>query len=208
MAGVHDLALFVLSGLLLNITPGPDTLYIVGRSAGEGARAGAVAALGIGTGCCIHMLAAAIGLSAVLLASATAFTVVKLLGAAYLVYIGVALLRSRVAAEAPRPAAAAPLPRVFLQGLLTNVLNPKVALFFVAFLPQFVVPDAPHQFAALLLLGLIFNVNGTIWNLLVAALAARGRIALGRRGGANWIARVTGSLLVVLGVRLAFISPP
>lgn len=208
MAGVHDLALFVLSGLLLNITPGPDTLYIVGRSAAQGARAGAVAALGIGTGCCIHILAAAIGLSALLLASATAFTVVKLFGAAYLVYIGVALLRSRTAAEIPRQEAAAPLRRVFLQGLLTNVLNPKVALFFVAFLPQFVVPDAPHQFAALLVLGLIFNMNGTIWNLLVAALAARGRNALTRRTGTNWIARVTGSLLVVLGVRLAFMAPP
>ncbi len=208
MAGVHDLALFVLSGLLLNITPGSDTLYIVGRSAAQGARAGAVAALGIGTGCCIHILAAAIGLSALLLASATAFTVVKLFGAAYLVYIGVALLRSRAAAEIPRQEAAAPLRRVFLQGLLTNVLNPKVALFFVAFLPQFVVPDAPHQFAALLVLGLIFNMNGTIWNLLVAALAARGRNALTRRTGTNWIARVTGSLLVVLGVRLAFMAPP
>ena len=145
---------------------------------------------------------------ALLLASATAFTVVKLFGAAYLVYIGVALLRSRAAAEIPRQEAAAPLRRVFLQGLLTNVLNPKVALFFVAFLPQFVVPDAPHQFAALLVLGLIFNLNGTIWNLLVAALATRGRNALTRRTGTNWISRVTGGLLVVLGVRLAFLAPP
>lgn len=208
MTGVHDLALFILAGLLLNITPGPDTLYIVGRSAAQGARAGAVAALGIGAGCCIHTLAAAIGLSALLLTSATAFTVVKLAGAAYLVYIGITLLRSKVAAEIPRKEAAAPLRRVFLQGLLTNVLNPKVALFFVAFLPQFVVPDAPHQFAALFGLGLIFNLNGTIWNLLVAVLAARGRNVLTRRTGKNWIARVTGGLVVVLGVRLAFLAPP
>src|ERR1700737_2142839 len=125
MFGTHDLALFVVSGLLLNITPGADTLYIVSRSAASGARAGAVAALGIGAGCCVHMMAAALGLSAILSASATAFLVVKLAGAAYLVYLGISMFRSGV----PRPAApppGAPLPRIFGQGVLTNVLNPKV----------------------------------------------------------------------------------
>lgn len=209
MAGVHDLALFVLSGLLLNLTPGPDTLYIVGRSMSQGWRAGATAALGIGAGCCVHTLAAAIGVSAVLMASATAFTIVKIAGAAYLVYIGIAMLRSGAVIEVPGAAVRRhdPLRRVFVQGLLTNVLNPKVALFFVAFLPQFVVASAPGHFAALLFLGAVFNFNATLWNLFTAWLASRAGAALDRRRAVmTWIGRITGSLMIALGVRLAFLS--
>jgi len=205
MFGTHDLALFVVSGLLLNFTPGPDTLYIVGRGTVQGARAGAVAALGIGAGCCVHILAAALGLSALLAASATAFTVVKLIGAAYLIYLGVSLWRS---GSGKRGAGAAPLPpvplrRVFAQGVLTNVLNPKVALFFLAFLPQFVDPDAPNKLLAFLFLGLVFNANGTLWNLFVAWSAASlgGRLA-SRGRGATWLARTAGAAFVLLGVKL------
>ena len=206
MLGTHDLALFVISGLLLNFTPGADTLYIVGRSSLQGARAGAVAALGIGAGCCVHMLAAALGLSALLAASATAFTAVKLIGAAYLIYLGVSLWRS-----GPRPRAAgrpsasrAPLRVVFAQGVLTNVLNPKVALFFLAFLPQFVDANAPYKLVAFLFLGLVFNVNGTLWNLLVAWSAAKvgGRVAARGRAAA-WLSRIAGAAFVALGVKLA-----
>ena len=155
MLGIHDLALFVLSGLLLNITPGADTLYIVGRSTTQGFKSGATAALGIGAGCCVHILAAALGLSAILAASATAFTLVKLVGAAYLVYLGISLLRANArtqTAEAKR-APSIPLRSVFAQGIMTNVLNPKVALFFLAFLPQFIEPHAPHKVLAFLVLG-------------------------------------------------------
>jgi threonine/homoserine/homoserine lactone efflux protein len=171
--GTHDLALFVVSGLLLNVTPGADTLYIVGRSAAEGARSGAVAALGIGAGCVVHALAAALGLSVVLAASATAFTIVKLVGAAYLVWLGATLLLARPALAARTgtdglAVPCTPLSTVFWQGLLTNVLNPKVALFFLAFLPQFVEPQASGNVTAFLFLGLVFNVNGTLWNLFVA----------------------------------------
>src|SRR3954470_10411367 len=115
MFGTHDLLLFIVSGLLLNITPGADTLYIVGRGAAQGVRSGAMAALGVGAGCCIHMLAAALGLSAILAASATAFGIVKLIGAAYLVYLGVGLLRSSHAAieSTATPLAPAPLRTVF-----------------------------------------------------------------------------------------------
>ncbi|HKE39686.1 MAG TPA: LysE family translocator [Casimicrobiaceae bacterium] len=206
MFGTHDLALFVISGLLLNFTPGADTLYIVGRSSLQGARAGAVAALGIGAGCCVHMLAAALGLSALLAASATAFTAVKLIGAAYLIYLGVSLWRS-----GPRPRAAgrpsasrAPLRVVFAQGVLTNVLNPKVALFFLAFLPQFVDANAPYKLVAFLFLGLVFNFNGTLWNLFVAWSAAKvgGRVAARGRAAA-WLSRVAGAAFVALGVKLA-----
>jgi threonine/homoserine/homoserine lactone efflux protein len=205
--GTHDLWLFVLSGLLLNITPGPDTLYIVGRSSTEGARAGAVAALGVGTGALVHICAAALGLSAILAASATAYTVVKFVGAAYLVYVGISLIRSKsttrsspVASAAPR----SPLRGIFFQGFLTNVLNPKVALFFLAFLPQFVLTDAPSKPLAFLFLGAIFDINGTIWNLFVAWSTARisRRLAAAERFK-SWFNRCVGGLFVVIGIRLA-----
>jgi threonine/homoserine/homoserine lactone efflux protein len=206
--GTHDLALFVVSGLLLNITPGADTLYIVSRSAASGAKAGAVAALGIAAGCVVHMFAAALGLSAILAASATAFLVVKLAGAAYLVYLGVSMFRS----GAPRPAAslppaappAAPLPRIFAQGVLTNVLNPKVALFFLAFLPQFIDSGTPDKVTAFLFLGLVFNINGTLWILLVARVAATAgrRVRLAGRW-ARWMQRAVGGAFIALGVKLA-----
>lgn len=203
MDGIHDLGLFVLSGLLLNVTPGADTLYIVARGTTQGTRAGAVAALGIGAGCIVHTLAAAVGLSAILATSATAFTIVKWIGAAYLVYLGAALLASRPAAAAPAALPRASLPRVFAQGFLTNVLNPKVALFFLAFLPQFIDADAPRKAVAFLFLGAVFNFNGTLWNLLVAWLSA----TVARRFTANstvaaWLRRAAGASFVALGVRL------
>ena len=177
MTGIHDLWLFVLSGILLNMTPGVDTLYIVGRGTAQGFRAGAVAAFGIGAGCIVHTLAAALGLSAILATSAAAFMLVKWMGAAYLVYLGVTLLVTRSHKSAAQAQPPASLSMIFAQGFLTNVLNPKVALFFLAFLPQFIAADAPHKALAFVLLGAIFNFNGTLWNLLVAWSAS----GLGRR---------------------------
>ena len=206
MFGTHDLTLFVLSGLLLNITPGADTLYIVGRSTAQGVRSGMMAALGIGAGCCVHMFAAALGLSAILAASATAFAVVKLIGAAYLVYLGISLLRSSAVPSAARPAPLPPTPlrRVFVQGLLTNVLNPKVALFFLAFLPQFIDHDAPSKVLGFLFLGAVFNLNGTLWNLFVAWSSARvGQRARGRERCAVWLSRTAGVIFIGLGIKLA-----
>jgi threonine/homoserine/homoserine lactone efflux protein len=208
MTGTHDLALFVFSGLLLNMTPGPDTLYIVGRSSSQGWRAGATAALGIGAGCLVHTSAAAVGLSAILLASAAAFAVLKIVGAVYLVYVGISLMRASPVGAHARGAvhpAPATLRTIFVQGFLTNVLNPKVALFFLAFLPQFVDPEAPHQGLAFLFLGAVFNLNGTLWNLFVAWSAARVSrgLALNARV-ARWLNRGVGALFVYLGARLAF----
>jgi threonine/homoserine/homoserine lactone efflux protein len=206
MPGTHDLPLFILSGLLLALTPGPDTLYIVGRSTTQGWRAGAVAALGICAGIFVHIAAAAAGLSAVVAASANAFTVVKIAGAAYLVYVGISLLRSSIAPAAASPALApAALRTVFVQGFFTNVLNPKVALFFVAFLPQFVDPAAPSKAAAFLFLGSIFNLNGTLWNLFVAWSSAQigGGLMRTPRFG-RWFNRCVGGLFVWLGLKLAF----
>jgi threonine/homoserine/homoserine lactone efflux protein len=207
MFGTHDLWLFVLSGLLLNITPGPDTLYIIGRSSTQGWRAGAVAALGIGAGTLVHICAAALGLSAILAASATAFTAVKFIGAAYLLYVGVSLIRS---ASATPSSTGTVIPRtatirgIFIQGFLTNVLNPKVALFFLAFLPQFVAAEATSKPLAFLFLGAIFDVNGTIWNLIVAWSTAR----LSNRLSPNavfkrWFNRCVGGVFIFIGIRLA-----
>jgi threonine/homoserine/homoserine lactone efflux protein len=192
--------------LLLNITPGPDTLYIVGRSSAQGWPAGAVAALGIGAGALVHICAAALGLSAILAASAAAFTAVKIVGAAYLVYVGISLIRSKSSTQKPsivgnRPAS---MRGVFFQGFLTNILNPKVALFFLAFLPQFVSSDAPSKPLAFLFLGAIFDFNGTIWNLLVAWSTARISNRLGTSDQfKTWFNRCVGSLFVFVGIRLA-----
>jgi threonine/homoserine/homoserine lactone efflux protein len=208
MLGIHDLPLFLVSGLLLNMTPGPDTAYIVGRSAQMGWRGGAAAAFGISTGCLVHVFGSAIGLSALLTASATAFAVVKWAGAAYLVYLGLTqLLARRQDAAAAGIAAAVPmvtLRQVFWQGALTNILNPKVAMFFLAFLPQFVAADAPNKALAFLLLGTIFIVNSTIWCLGVAVVAARAARGVRDSSAARlWLNRAIGGLLVYLGVRIA-----
>ena len=203
MLGTHDLPLFIGSGLLLNLTPGPDTLYIVGRSTTQGWRAGTVAALGIGAGIFVHIGAAAAGLSAVLAASSGAFMLVKTAGAAYLVYVGISLLRSPPP-QAQRMPSTDSLRSVFVQGFFTNVLNPKVALFFIAFLPQFVEPEAPSKAVAFLFLGAIFNFNGTLWNLFVASSSARISGGLMRNARfARWFNRCVGGLFVALGLRLA-----
>jgi threonine/homoserine/homoserine lactone efflux protein len=207
MLGIHDFTLFVIAGLLLNITPGPDMLYVIGRSTAQGTRAGAAAALGIGAGCFVHIAAAALGLSAILSASATAFTIVKVMGAAYLVYVGLSLLwslrRTAISSDAAmlKPVS---LRSVFTQGFLTNALNPKVALFFLAFVPQFIDVSSPHASLAFLLLGLVFNFTGTLWNLLVAWFAARTIGGLKTTRFAAWLNGCVGAVFVYLGVRLAF----
>lgn len=207
MFDTHDLWLFMLSGLLLNITPGPDTLYIVGRASTQGWRAGAVAALGIGAGTLVHISAAALGLSAILAASATAFTAVKIIGAAYLLYVGISLIRSAgISQSSPGAAVGRPtsIRSIFVQGFLTNALNPKVALFFLAFLPQFVASDANSKPLALLFLGAIFDFNGTLWNLFVAWSTARLSSRLAPNAAfKRWFNRCVGSVFVFIGVRLA-----
>jgi threonine/homoserine/homoserine lactone efflux protein len=205
--GTHDLWLFVLSGFLLNVTPGPDTLYIVGRGSTLGLRAGAVAALGIGAGTLVHIGAATLGLSAILAASATAFTAVKFIGAAYLLYVGISLIRSAGASQSSPGAAVvrpASIRSIFVQGFLTNVLNPKVALFFLAFLPQFVAADAASKPLAFLFLGVIFDFNGTLWNLFIAWSTARLSSRLTPSAAfKRWFNRCVGTVFVFIGVRLA-----
>ena len=209
MLGINELWLFIVSGLLLNITPGPDTAYIIGRSVQLGWRGGAAAAIGISCGCLVHVFGAAIGLSALLMTSAAAFAVLKLAGAAYLLFTGVQMLLSRPAPVADLSAQNDPisLRRVFWQGALTNALNPKVALFFLAFLPQFVAADSPHKTAAFLALGLIFIFNGTLWCLGVAAFASKAASRLRHSQGVMlWINRVLGGMFVYLGFRVAMLQ--
>ena len=208
MLGIHSLWLFVLSGVLLNITPGPDTAYIVGRSAQIGWRGGAAAALGISAGCLVHVFAAAIGLSALLAASSVAFTAIKWIGAAYLIYTGIKMLLAQAASPAtvtvPR---ATTLRQVFWQGALTNALNPKVALFFLAFLPQFVDAEAPGKALAFVVLGLIFIGTGTLWGLGVAAFAAKAAGRIRQSGRALvWLNRALGAMFIGLGVRVAMLQ--
>ena len=205
MLGTHNLPLFIASGLLLNISPGADSLYIVARSVTQGTRAGVAAALGIGAGCCVHVFAAALGLSALLAASSSAFTFIKLLGAAYLIYVGVSLLcrRSSAPVRLADTVTVSSWRAIFAQGFLTNVLNPKVVLFFLAFVPQFIDPDAPNKALAFVFLGVIFSFNGMLWCLFLAWAAARvGSIGVGRSAKA-FLGRGVGAVFVFLGLRLA-----
>ena len=214
---IDQLLLFIAAGLLLNLTPGPDVLYVISHALRSGARAGMVAALGITAGCFVHIFAAAVGVSALMAASATAFTLLKWAGAAYLVYVGLRLLRSGPDAavgldQAPAngaPAHATAYRAIFLRGFWTNALNPKVALFFLAFVPQFITPQMDNKPLAFLLLGLLFNFNGLWVNVGWAAAAA----FLARRAGLvqrslRWLDRVAGALFVGFGIKLALTAAP
>ena len=195
---------FMAAALALNLTPGPDMLYVTARSVSDGRAAGVLSAFGIATGTLAHIAALALGLAALLTAVPLAYDVVRIAGAIYLVVIGIQLIAR------PRTAAAvANLPRsrlrvIFMQAVITNVLNPKVALFFLAFLPQFVDRLAGAPVPQIIVLGLLFNIQGTLVNVGVALLASR---------GSNWLRtserrvamlqRMTGALFVALGARLA-----
>ena len=204
MFGIHDFSIFLLTGIILNLTPGPDTFYILGRSMAQGRGAGVASVLGIATGSLVHTLCAALGLSALLAASASAFLAVKLAGAVYLVYLGSRMLFSRTnAASIPAAFSSSGFRAVYRQGLITNVLNPKVALFFLAFMPQFIAANSPSKFAAFVTLGLCFTVTGTIWCLCLAWFSALlGKRLRGNTTFAEVLNRTAGALFVFLGVRL------
>ena len=228
MPDFQHLLLFIAAGLLLNLTPGPDVLYIVSNALRCGARAGVVAGLGITAGCFVHVFAAAVGVSALLAASATAFMVLKWVGAAYLVWVGVKLLVSKPssvgwvppvgrvgeatpAAPAPMPGCAARNPAyasIFRGGFLTNVLNPKVAIFFLAFVPQFIAPETPNKALAFVLLGTLFNINSipvnSGWALAAAWMARRQSV----QRGMHWLDRAAGAMFIAFGARLALTDNP
>lgn len=208
MFGIHDLTLFIISGLLLNLMPGPDSLLIMARSGAQGWRAGSAAALGIGAGTMVHVLAAALGLSALLSTSAAAFTVVKWIGAAYIVYMGIGMLRARLRDQVQQAPATAVQPlawrKIFFQGFLTNVLNPKVALFFLAFVPQFIAADSASKPLAFIILGTIFNFNGMLYCHGLALFTAFASARLNIKPRVTlWMNRTMGGLFLALGARLA-----
>jgi threonine/homoserine/homoserine lactone efflux protein len=203
--GIENLPLFVGSGLLLNIAPGQDNLYIVGRSVSQGRRAGCVAVAGIVSGCAVHVLAAAFGLSAILATSARAFVVVKLIGGAYLVYLGARMLFERSTRPGTPDLARDSAMAVYRGGFFSNLFNPKTALFFLAFLPQFVSPASNSRVLAFLFLGGVFVFDGTLWCLsLVWASAAVSRRFRERPSTGALLKRATGAVFVGLGFKLAF----
>ena len=212
-----QLLLFIAAGWLLNLTPGPDVLYIVSNTLRAGVRAGVLAGLGITAGCFVHVAAAAVGVGALLAASSTAFAVLKYAGAAYLLWTGVRLLLARAPAagkpvawpHATTPAAAASLRQVFLGGFWTNVLNPKVAIFFLAFVPQFIAPGDSNKMLAFVLLGVLFNLNAIPvhvgWALAAAWMARRVRAV---QRGLHRLDQLAGLMFVGFGLKLALSDNP
>ncbi len=213
MPELQHLALFIVAGWLLNLTPGPDVLYIVTNALRSGARAGLVAGLGITAGCFVHVFAAALGVGVLLATSAMAFTVLKYIGAAYLVWMGIRILLAKAKPPADLSASAidtppATLGSVFAGGFLTNVLNPKVALFFLAFVPQFIAPESENKAIAFVLLGVLFNVNSIPVNsgwALAAAWMARSNSV---QRAMHWLDRVAACMFIAFGVKLALTDNP
>ena len=207
MIPLTALPLFLLASWALNIAPGPDMLYVLARSANQGRRAGLVSALGIAGGTIIQTSLVALGLAGILAAVPLAYDTVKFVGAGYLIYLGMrALLSRRNSLTTPQMEQTA-LWRIFTQGVVTNVLNPKVALFFLAFLPQFTSPAYGSVPLQIVTLGMLFNISGTLVNTLVALLAGSLGGWLKRNARAsrvlNWL---TGGIFIGLGVRLAFLQ--
>lgn len=204
MFGIINFETFLIAGLILNLTPGADTMYILGRSISQGKKAGVLSALGISTGGLIHCLFAALGLSVILAKSAVAYTLIKFLGAAYLVYLGVNMFIKKPEQRGGEKIEKMNYWRIYLAGILTNVLNPKVALFFLAFLPQFIQHEQVQSPMPFLMLGLIFIATGTVWCLILALFAS----SLSNRIKNNlqvkhWLNRITGSAFIAIGVKMA-----
>lgn len=204
MPATETIVLFMAAALALNVTPGPSIAYVMSRSFGQGRTAGLVSAVGLATGSLLHAIGAALGLSALVAYSPMAFAVIKYLGAAYLVYLGVGLLRQR---SVLLPDAVPPrlsLSRVYWQGVLTEILNPKIALFFLSFLPQFVDPARGSVAGQTLFFGLLFHVTGVPINMLVAVAGSAIAASFSRNPllerMRNWL---SGTVLIGLGVRLA-----
>ena len=220
--GLHDPALFALSVLVLNATPGVDLVFVVGRTLQCGPRTGLAGAAGISLGCVVHALAAASGLAALLAMSATAFSALKWLGAAYLVWLAAGMLRATWADPARAPAAAVspgaadeapPLGRTFRQGLLTNVLNPKVALFFLAFLPQFIDAATPDKAFSFLVLGAWFAAQSALFLAVLVGITGllrqRARSSIfGSASAGRWLQGLGGLLFLGLAARLARTEAP
>ena len=203
-----NLYLFFITSLLLNLTPGNDMLYVASRSVSQGVKGGIVSALGVFIGCFVHILAAVLGLSLIISQSAYLFQLIKFAGAGYLIYLGIkALLSKAVVDTAAEKPAKAKYWILLKQGVVTNALNPKVAVFFLSFLPQFIDPSSPAFKFQLFTLGIWFDVQGTVVLILVAILLGKTKDFFSQNPKVWRIQeKVTGLILVCLGIRIALAS--
>lgn len=205
--GDTSLTGFILVSLIVLLIPGPGVLYVVARSLGQGYTASLISAAGLSAGVLVHVLAAVIGLSAILLTSATAFATVKFLGAAYLIYLGIQTIRSKGNLEHTAPVVQQPLRNLFWDGLVVSALNPKIAVFFLAFLPQFVSSEAPSPTSQILLLGLLYACLAFLTDSCYGLLAASLRSKLIQRPSYGRIFQIiSGSLMIGLGLKAALTS--
>jgi len=206
MYGIHNFELFCLSAIVLSVTPGPDTFYILGRTISQGSKSGTASVLGISTGVLIHTIAAAIGLSTILATSALVFRIIKLIGAAYLIYLGITLILASKDIDGLKKdnLSSSSFWKIYRQGVVTNVLNPKVALFFLSFLPQFIDPKHGNV-TSFILLGIFYVFTCTIWYLIFALFSSA--IAKTFQQNTLWlraINKISGGLFIGLGLSLAF----
>jgi RhtB (resistance to homoserine/threonine) family protein len=205
ITGIDNYLGFVIAGILLNLTPGADTIYILTRSIAQGRKAGIISVFGISTGGLVHTILASLGLTILLSKSAMVFTVVKYLGTCYLVYLGIKMIieRSTLFDNALHHLESDDLRKIYLQGIFTNVLNPKVALFFLAFMPQFINPEYAGNAIPFLFLGFTFITTGTIWCLFVAYASSwitqtlRNNIKIGKI-----MQKISGLIFIGLGLKI------
>jgi RhtB (resistance to homoserine/threonine) family protein len=203
MVGITSFGLFLLTALLMNITPGTDTMYIVSRSVSQGKKAGIYSVLGISTGSLVHTFLAAVGLSVILTTSAVLFTIIKIIGAGYLIYLGVRMLIQKSSNLELKDTKSMSLKKIYTQGLLTNVTNPKVVLFFISFLPQFISGDNSNGPLPFIILGLSFVMTGTVWCLLVAIFSSYATKKLRNNPKVEFILnKITGIIFIGLGIKL------
>ncbi|RII32934.1 LysE family translocator [Clostridium chromiireducens] len=204
MFGIENYSLFIISSIILSVTPGSDTLYVLGNSISSGRKVGVMSAFGISTGSIFHTVMAALGLSAILAKSAIAFNIVKYLGAVYLVFLGVRSLMSKTSLLANENKNEKKSTRqIFLQGAMIDVLNPKVALFFLAFLPQFIDPNTSYGIIPFLVLGFTYIIVATIWCIMLAIFSSSVSRKLNDiKGMHGFVNKFTGTIFIGLGVNL------
>ncbi|MDP9229246.1 MAG: LysE family translocator [Bacteroidota bacterium] len=206
MFQIQNFYLFLSVSLLINLSPGPDMLYTAARSLSQGTKAGILSALGIFSGCLFHITAAVFGLSKIIQESVFLFSIIKYAGACYLVYLGLRSLFNKKKTETEiAPLAAISNKKIFLQGVITNVLNPKVAIFFLSFLPQFIDPKSIFLKEQITFLGLWFAVQGTLILIIVALITGYFQAILKKNKSFwNWQEKITGLILVGLGMKMFF----
>lgn len=209
MTGIINYETFLLTGFLLNVTPGNDTIFILSRSMAQGKKAGIMSVLGIATGSLIHTTLAAFGLSIIIAKSLLVFNIIKYAGAAYLFYVGYKMLtdKSQLNTDTLVSQNLINLKKIYREGVLTNVLNPKVALFFISFLPQFIDPHATNTIIPFIKLGVTFTITGTIWCLILANCASLIFLKLKQNKRlSNYVNKTCGGVLIALGIKIALTS--